>query len=301
MVAEMGAAPYTFWIQQSKMPDNATQTVKNIFMRSASLILAAVMGLLLHGPAHAQQTQPESVQLYDVELILFAREAPDAGSTEAWPEEPGMPDYQHAIPIQEQDATTSATMKKNAGTAQQPVFQLLPKEAYLLTAEARRINRKRGLHTLLHIAWRQPGLAPNKAIPVYLRSAETTETNIPRLEGTVTISRQRYLHVKLDLLLNKSRFNSESDTPYLAETVSYRFQGRRKMRSGKLHYIDHPLAGALIKIEKYTPPEPEPEPEPGIVATPDAAATPATTPATIPPTTPGAAPIAPPPPVTPAN
>lgn len=37
-----------------------------------------------------------------------------------------------------------------------------------LKSYAEQINRKRGLKTLLHVAWRQPGLSPANAIPVYL-------------------------------------------------------------------------------------------------------------------------------------
>jgi hypothetical protein len=33
------------------------------------------------------------------------------------------------------------------------------------------------------------------------------------------------------------------------------------MRSGKLHYLDHPVLGVLVQAERYEPPVPEPEPE----------------------------------------
>ena len=38
----------------------------------------------------------------------------------------------------------------------------------------------------------------------------------------------------------------------------YRMQARRRMRSGELHYIDHPLMGVLIKITPYELPKPVP-------------------------------------------
>jgi hypothetical protein len=47
------------------------------------------------------------------------------------------------------------------------------------------------------------------------------------------------------------------------------------MRSGKLHYLDHPVLGILVQAERYEPPAPEPEPEPAPVADPNATAAPA--------------------------
>ena len=114
------------------------------------------------------------------------------------------------------------------------------------------------------------GLVTESGIFGGLASITTAEP--PGLEGTIRISVSRYLHVELDLLRR-----IRSATPYpsyeqsfeggLTEQAQpyhrYRMQAHRRMRSGELHYIDHPLMGVLIKITPYelpTPAEPvEPE------------------------------------------
>jgi len=38
---------------------------------------------------------------------------------------------------------------------------------------------------------------------------------------------------------------------------SYPMQQLRVIRSGEIHYLDHPMFGMLIQIRKYEPPAPE--------------------------------------------
>lgn len=249
-----GDAGYTFTFRHRKMPILRTLTEKmDSRMRNSPLFPALILLLSLVTPARAQQAaaEPDAVQLYDIELILFARLGAAAANSEGWPEDPGVPDYSRAFAIQE--ALTPGAL------------QLLPPGQHLLGAEAARLARSGRLEPLLHLAWRQPGLEPGRAGPVYLRSAETVDGALPRLEGTVTITRQRYLHADLDLLLRDHRFVPGAGSLF-DKRPGYRFVEHRKMRSGELHYIDHPLAGALIKIEKYTPPEPPapPQAEPAV-------------------------------------
>ena len=33
--------------------------------------------------------------------------------------------------------------------------------------------------------------------------------------------------------------------------LSYAFQQQRRMRSGELHYLDHPVIGLLVKVTPY--------------------------------------------------
>jgi hypothetical protein len=34
---------------------------------------------------------------------------------------------------------------------------------------------------------------------------------------------------------------------------SYRMQQSRRMRSGEMHYLDHPFFGLIVKFTRYTP------------------------------------------------
>lgn len=172
-----------------------------------------------------------------------------------------------------------------AGTAdgepEEPVFRFmpLPKEELELTDLYRRLAGTGGYEPLLHVAWQQPGYEPADARPLDLsRLAELPE----RLRGEARLYRSRFLHLGLELeLLSAPRGdlpagmsrprpltqagNGAEGEPLAAlEPDVYRLSERRKLRSGELHYYDHPRYGVLAKV---TPVEAEETPvgpsEPG--------------------------------------
>ncbi|WP_172838720.1 CsiV family protein [Solemya velesiana gill symbiont] len=227
-------------------------TLSQVSMRFTGLLSTLLVGLTFLGQtATAQESAvEESQQLYDVEIVIFSRQGAGAGSTESWPDDPGTPDWSNAVVLGNNDVS----MVPGAS-----LFELLPPEAHLLSAEKRQLRRSGGrLQSLTHIAWRQPGFPREQALPVYVRSAQKTDFDQPLMEGVVIISLGRYLHANLDLLL-RPQYNiiSSGEPPFDPGSTGHRFQGHRKMRSGELHYLDHPLMGALITIEKYEEPEPE--------------------------------------------
>ncbi len=112
------------------------------------------------------------------------------------------------------------------------------------------------------------------------------ETNPVRsLDGTIKLHLGRYLHLETDLLY---RSHQPPAAPLVNNTflmsinevkpppTQFRMQQTRRLRSGELHYLDHPMFGMLILITPYelpVPPEPEPKPipEPAPVSTTDVA------------------------------
>ena len=104
--------------------------------------------------------------------------------------------------------------------------KVLGPEAYTL--------KKKGLIVHEHIAWRQA--------PPDRNSRRWYAIGSGRLNGLVRVTRGRFLHLETDLVLN----DANSSTPY-------RIQLRRRMRSGELHYVDHPKLGILIQAERYQP------------------------------------------------
>jgi hypothetical protein len=109
----------------------------------------------------------------------------------------------------------------------------------------------------------------------------------PTISGIISIGLSRYLHVNADLILHKPGIENEEPLPVedfpppptdemqLApmpeesadimmpkeeQTPEYfLIQGNLRMRSGEVHYLDHPLAGMLILFTPYTIETAEPE------------------------------------------
>ncbi len=233
-----------------------------------SRITVLLYALFLAAPAAAEGGQDP---WFRIEVLVFARNSEGAGSSESWPGNPGTPDWSRAQPLQPgltqgmygmeqggQPATGSDSMPTLAP------YRLLPEGRLQLTQPANYLARTGGrLETLLHLAWQQPVSSKQQAQWLYLRTPATVAA-APRLEGMLLISLSRYLHIDLDLLLRKPAAPgaaTASDMSLLSPRYrGYRFQAHRRMRSGEIHYIDHPLMGALVQITPVEKPSDAPSP-----------------------------------------
>ncbi|MEX2327945.1 MAG: CsiV family protein, partial [Pseudomonadales bacterium] len=171
-------------------------------------------------------------------------------------------------------------------SAQPRAFELLANSERILTRMAASIHRSSRYRLLSHVAWRQPVTATGDTYPVLLQAGDRFG-DLYELDGTLTVSRARFLHVQTDLWFTEfaSKYEQELPTPELvtefsAATLqaypnlvavertrgnyipvqSHHMSISRRMRSSTLHYLDHPYFGVLVQIEAFTY-EPEPSTE----------------------------------------
>jgi|GEM_PF-2477871 len=148
-------------------------------------------------------------------------------------------------------------------------YTWLPTSA--LNDDVKSINRQRTLRPLIHKRWRQPVPARDAPQPIYIelpidQRSPATITGYPRIEGFIDVTVSRYLHFATTLWYHadtlgadpvmtpfnpmyESRFDSAASEPYMQLKES------RRMRSGDLHYLDHPKMGVLVIIEPVTLPQ----------------------------------------------
>jgi len=124
-----------------------------------------------------------------------------------------------------------------------------------------------------------PGLSDTPMLLVAQNEAHMPprDTSLKTLDGTIKIHLGRYLHLEADLLyrsqiepLKNNTFFMNLDEIEQPQTL-FRMHQKRRLRSGELHYFDHPMFGMLVKIIPYELPEPELEPELKENSEPDAA------------------------------
>lgn len=144
---------------------------------------------------------------------------------------------------------------RSAGRSQSFRFRLLEADELQLGNAYARISRLGAYAPLLHGGWVQEGLSETQAYPfdlVYLGA-----TN-PR--GTIQLHLSRFLHVTVDLdyLAGRALPSGPRSGPFTLGEVStiprYALETQRRLRSGELHYIDHPMFGVLVLVT----PAPEP-------------------------------------------
>jgi hypothetical protein len=141
-----------------------------------------------------------------------------------------------------------------------------------LGVEYRKLRALSAYRPLVHVGWVQPGLPEADAVPLDLGTL-----GILNPRGTVRVHLIRYLHITLDLTYHAevaatpvttardggSAANAGSDSrpsagDGLDEIVlapQYRLQATRNVRSGELHYFDHPAFGVLVRVTPVPAPD----------------------------------------------
>ncbi|PIE41250.1 MAG: hypothetical protein CSA49_04345 [Gammaproteobacteria bacterium] len=150
-----------------------------------------------------------------------------------------------------------------------------------------RLSRSPNYDILYQNSWLQPGLNKKNALPVLIQAGKVYD-GLYELEGTATLYLARYLHFQSNLWLSnyvqqlevtKPWWQNADDTlpnnspPLVNEVAAHtdaamamgetitRYQSTRtgvlnesrRMRSGELHYLDHPLFGIVVKVTLYQP------------------------------------------------
>lgn len=99
---------------------------------------------------------------------------------------------------------------------------------------AERLRQDNGYRVLAHQAWTQPDLPSARARPVTILARDV---DIGIVAGTVELRRQQVMVAEIDLWLEDP------------ETLDrYRLHQVRRLRSGELHYFDHPRFGVIMEI-----------------------------------------------------
>jgi len=139
-------------------------------------------------------------------------------------------------------------------------------EGLTLNDNAAAIAESGRYRLIRHMAWRQPGLDTESAIPVRISAGEgstmflpddlseyedfipatpfleenmSREITAPSVSGTINIRLGRFLHMETNLVFTDAETNQ-----------SFKLTQNRKMRSSELHYIDNPRFGLLTRISR---------------------------------------------------
>lgn len=247
--------------------------------RIGANVVAASVGMLalLLAPAGAAQersTDGEQEKWYQVEVLVFERRGEQVLAEESWDPDPGRP------PIEESIALIAPGESPLEGPGPH-AFRILPAEALILSKIRTHLENGAETSPILHVGWRQPGVPEDDAqwVNLYLPPRDGNAASKPGsllgmsqragirntaasgqpalipldalqdplvappvLDGTIRVHLARYLHADVDLVYHRK----DVETPF-------RLSASRRMRSGELHYLDHPVFGMLVKVIPYEP------------------------------------------------
>ncbi len=232
-------------------------------------LLAAALLTALFAPA-AVADEAEETRWYEVQLLVF--EHLGGAGNEQWPANPTLPDTREA-----------ETLRPAADD--RVAYARTRREENILPGHWDRLDDSDAYRPLLRVAWAQPGQPRNdEATSLRLHGEQQIEAPaysgpwgftmaIPdeeqeeqapvyRLDGTVTVTLGRFLHLHPRLVLTESPDDEGAVDVGQADTLvplwmdeeqrlqRYVLDESRRMRSNELHYIDHPRFGILVRIDR---------------------------------------------------
>jgi len=142
--------------------------------------------------------------------------------------------------------------------------QWQPAETFTLAREANRITRTGIGRILFHGRWLQNVPERESPDPILIRAGEqlTVPWEVPELVGAVGVTLGRYLHFQAELYLHGPGFGLLPTGAAMNADGTAELQVRplpgprymvlsesRRMRSGELHYLDHPKLGVIVRID----------------------------------------------------
>lgn len=229
----------------------------------------------------------QDVRYYDVEVVIFESLSPAERSSEQWPHESGVSTPESFVELGLPYPGKLPTKFNPANT-----FAPFKKQQYRLKNEVKLLKKSKKFRVLTHMGWRQPGMPADQALAVHVKRLipplprsderlgrtatppvnerpflEAGEDEVRRppsnylLNGFIQLSLSRYLHIKADLAYSEEIPQSMWSPLMEPESVEQLVEDRplvyhllqtRRMRSGELHYIDHPVLGLLVMVTPVT-------------------------------------------------
>ncbi len=192
-------------------------------------VLAGFLILLCLSGGAAQAEYPP---IYDVEIIVFRNLSPNDGG-ERW----NTPDMYKGI---------------QRRSFPQDEFTELAYRLYQMKGITRALENSRDYEVLYHRAWRQLAYDRRNSV-AYPVETEIESGKRNSVQGGVRLIRERFLHLDVNLFLMATR----GQTSAMADSriPLFELNEKRRIRSGELHYFDHPRFGMIARITPYRPSE----------------------------------------------
>lgn len=119
-----------------------------------------------------------------------------------------------------------------------------------LASHVRRMRRSADYEVLLHGRWFQAARSPAQAIPVLLPVGPPGTDGVSHIEGTLRIARGLYVEVDAELWLRE-----DVSDPATGRQGYARLAETRRMRTGVVHYFDHPRFGLVLRADRLDVPD----------------------------------------------
>lgn len=261
-----------------------------------SIMIICTSNATAQNTAQNKELIEEPDPWYQVELIVFEYTNTRNAETEIWPQQPGIPDNEWALELMDgKTMLAPAIMPVAFQLLDQEEFQLTNEYKSIKSSRQRRpllhvawrqptTSKKDSIPIRIHGGKRytiqqKPNdtsvFSGHEETENFMGDLLTQETYEPseenagispdtleQIEGTITLSLARYLHIWADFIYRlpsekiiSSSLNDDSLNSFEQPITNFRLQQHRRMRSKEIHYLDHPLLGIIVMTTPYELPD----------------------------------------------
>ncbi len=142
-----------------------------------------------------------------------------------------------------------------------PDFVPLRADAQTLTPVYARLQRIDAYEPLAHVGWVQPAHGTAEARPYRFDAGAGPH---PGLGGSVTLYKERFVHLEIDLTLAVTAPRAVATQPFSAQPLpgptaadvpdAYKLTESRRIRGTTAHYFDHPRFGVIAIVREIVRP-----------------------------------------------
>ncbi len=195
----------------------------------------------------------KTLKEYDIEIIIFEDAHARYLTSESWKQIIQTENLQ-AAEVETTEITEITEQLDDLSIEKIKTIRFQNIKPEILNKQYKRINVSSEYNVLFYGAWRQAGLAKSKAFEVNINELKNIHSNKSdnTLSGTFRLVLSRFLHIYNQLDYQRAVAHTNLEFGITGDDL-YQFNvfpinSHRRMRSKKLHYIDHPLVGMLIQI-----------------------------------------------------
>ncbi len=204
-------------------------------------------------PAEDVPFPPAWLWMDDPALISIPDVFPDADVAEPPPAEEGVAEVPQP-PALPPPPPTAALVREAFAAFEEALARASMQwrvDGLSLTPHVGRMRRSPNYEVLHHARWFQAMRRPSTSVPVLLQ-LEPDANGLHRIEGTLRVSRGLFVEIDAKIWLHEDASDAAAGTPNargyaeLSET--------RRMRTGDIHYLDHPRLGLVVRAQRLKVP-----------------------------------------------
>lgn len=201
-----------------------------------------LLGLILLVSIQAHAATEDEIRYYDVEVVIFKNNLGPKGQEYILPNSSPRKDGEIL------DLSSSASIE----AAQEKSYEIIPIEEMRLTETVLRIVNSTRYSLLAHVAWRQPGLEKDQALPIWIKGGRIFGEEFISIDNQMDIellAKTEYLGSESDSAFSTIESPDTQDSEYEPDTNLYELEG--KITIGLSRYL-HTYADLVLRKPRLT-------------------------------------------------